>query len=112
MTVQHPRYETEWAKDSTAEAPFLIEEQDLSFLLNDHNDIFATSSGMDVDPQSISSYDTRSSALSQGHIPFGSASFTMHLPTHSDEPLARDLQVGHAIELRQIRANGANVINK
>ncbi|OBT81280.1 hypothetical protein VE02_10150 [Pseudogymnoascus sp. 03VT05] len=112
MIVQQPRHEIEWAKDTTTEASFLIEDQDLSFLLNDHDDIFAATSSMDFDPHSISSYDTHSSVPSQSHVPFGCASFTTHLPKHSDEPLARDLQVGHAIEFSQKRANGAKVINK
>lgn len=112
MIVQPPLHELEWAKDTTAEASFLIEDQDLSFLLNDHDDIFAATSSMDFDPHSISSYDTHSAVPSHGHVPFSSGSFTMHLPTHSDEPLARDLQVRHAIEFSQKRANGADLINK
>lgn len=111
-TVQQPRHEVEWAKDTTAEASFLVEEQDLSFLFNDHDDIFATTSSMDLDPLSISSHCTHSSAPSHGHVPFRSASSTMHLPTHSCEPLARGPKVGHAIEFSQKRADRAKVIDK
>lgn len=78
-TVQ-PRHEAEQAKDATAEDSFLVEEQDLSFLFNNDDDIFATTPSMDLEPLSISSHDIHLSALSQGHDPFRSAVCTMHLP--------------------------------
>ena len=109
--MQQPRHEVEWAKDTTAEASFLVEEQGLSFLFNDH-DIFATTSSMDPDPLSISSYYTHSSAPYHGHVPFFSASSTMHPLTHSYEPLSRGLQMGHVIEFSQKGDDGAKVIDK
>ncbi|RDL30002.1 uncharacterized protein BP5553_10629 [Venustampulla echinocandica] len=110
--VQGPRDEVEWDKDTTAEVPFLIEDQNLSYLFNDYDDIITSTSNMDVGPLSTSSHYTYPSASSQGHFPFSSASSAMYLPTHSYESPTRSLQGAPAIEFSQNRPDKAKVINK
>lgn len=111
-TVQQPHHEAERAKDAIAEASFMVEELDLSFLFNNDDDIFATTSSMDLEPLSISSYDIHLSAPSHGHDPFRSALSTMHLPAKSYETLAGGFQSGYVMESSPNQAGRAKVIDK
>lgn len=111
-TTQQPLHEVDWTNDTITETSFLVEEQSLSFLLNDHNDIFATMSSMDLDPNSVSSYYTHSSVPSYRHVPFQGAPSIMHLPTFSYAPLAEGLEVSHGTGFGHRRAHTAKDLSK